>query len=138
MYVGMKTTSRGMRSVIHELSIGLKRLTSLRPAFGDGFVDISGSYGRGGAVGGLLQSELLTTKSGGDRIISVSRFHAVASMPTTTTTIIGAESRSSSLLLPAMALPLVIILLVLLFWFSLACMHSSEILAITGLSLVLI
>jgi hypothetical protein len=28
--------------------------------------------------------------------------------------------------------------LVLLFWFSLACMHSSEILAITGLSLVLI
>lgn len=90
-------------------------------------------------MGGLLQSELLTTKSGGDRIISVSRFHAVASMPTTTTTtIIGAESRSSSLLLPAMALPLVIILLVLLFWFSLACMHSSEILAITVLSLVLI
>jgi hypothetical protein len=79
----------------------------LRPAFGDGFVDISGSYGGGGAVGGLLQSELLTTKSGGDRIISVSRFHAVATMPTTTTTtIIGAESRSSSLLLPAMALPL--------------------------------
>ncbi|CAK9208804.1 unnamed protein product [Sphagnum troendelagicum] len=107
MYVGMRTTSRGMRSVIHELSIGLKRLTSLRPAFGDGFVDISGSYGGGGAVGGLLQSELLTTKSGGDRIISVSRFHAVATMPTTTTTtIIGAESRSSSLLLPAMALPL--------------------------------
>jgi hypothetical protein len=111
MYVGMRTTSRGMRSVIHELSIGLKRLTSLRPAFGDGFVDISGSYGGGGAVGGLLQSELLTTNSGGDRIISVSRFHAVASMPTTTTTtttttIIGAESRSSSLLLPAMALPL--------------------------------
>jgi hypothetical protein len=102
MYVGMRTTSRGMRSVIHELSIGLKRLTSLRPAFGDGFVDISGSYGGGGAVGGLLQSELLTTKSGGDRIISVSRFHAVATMPTTTT-IIGAESRSSSLL-PAMAL----------------------------------
>jgi hypothetical protein len=139
MYVGMRTTSRGMRSVIHELSIGLKRLTSLRPAFGDGFVDISGSYGGGGAVGGLLQSELLTTKSGGDRIISVSRFHAVATMPTTTTTtIIGAESRSSSLLLPAMALPLVIILLVHLFWFSLACMHSSEILAIAGLSLVLI
>jgi hypothetical protein len=110
MYVGMRTTSRGMRSVIHELSIGLKRLTSLRPALGDGFVDISGSYGGGGAVGGLLQSELLTTKSGGDRIISVSRFHAVASMPTTTTTtttISGAESRSSSLLLPAMALPLV-------------------------------
>jgi len=110
MYVGMRTTTRGMRSVIHELSIGLKRLTSLRPAFGDGFVDISGSSGGGGgAVGGLLQSELLTTKSGGDRIISVSRFHAVASMPTTTTTttIIGAESRSSSLLLPAMALPLV-------------------------------
>jgi hypothetical protein len=102
MYVGMRTTSRGMRSVIHELSIGLKRLTSLRPAFGDGFVDISGSSGGGGAVGGLLQSELLTTKSGGDRIISVSRFHAVATMPTTTT-IIGAESRSSSLL-PAMAL----------------------------------
>ncbi|CAK9218903.1 unnamed protein product [Sphagnum troendelagicum] len=107
MYVGMRTTSRGMRSVIHELSIGLKRLTSLRPAFGDGFVHISGSYGGGGAVGGLLQSELLTTNSGGDRIISVSRFHAVASMPTTTTTtIIGAESRSSSLLLPAMAIPL--------------------------------
>jgi hypothetical protein len=105
MYVGMRTTSRGMRSVIHELSIGLKRLTSLRPAFGDGFVDISGSYGGGGAVGGLLQSELLTTKSGGDRIISVSRFHAVATMPTTTT-IIGAESRSPSLLLPAMALPM--------------------------------
>jgi hypothetical protein len=137
MYVGMRTTSRGMRSVIHELSIGLKRLTSLRPAFGDGFVDISGSYGGGGAVGGLLQSELLTTNSGGDRIISVSRFHAVATMPTTTT-IIGAESRSSSLLLPAMALPMVIILLVHLFWFSLACMHSSEILAIAGLSLVLI
>jgi hypothetical protein len=136
MYVGMRTTSRGMRSVIHELSIGLKRLTSLRPAFGDGFVDISGSYGGGGAVGGLLQSELLTTKSGGDRIISVSRFHAVATMPTTTT-IIGAESRSSSLL-PAMALSMVIILLVHLFWFSLACMHSSEILAIAGLSLVLI
>ncbi|CAK9866757.1 unnamed protein product [Sphagnum jensenii] len=108
MYVGMRTTSRGMRSVIHDLSIGLKRLTSFRPAFGDGFVHISGSYGGGGAVGGLLQSELLTTNSGGDRIISVSRFHAVASMPTTTTTttIIGAESRSSSLLLPAMALPL--------------------------------
>ncbi len=119
MYVGMRTTSRGMRSVIHELSIGLKRLTSLRPAFGDGFVDISGSYGGGGAVGGLLQSELLTTKSGGDRIISVSRFHAVASMPTTTTTTIsGAESRSSSQLLPAMALPLVIILLVF------SCMHA--------------
>ncbi len=104
MYVGMRTTSRGMRSVIHELSIGLKRLTSLRPALGDGFVDISGSYGGGGAVGGLL-----------------SRFHAVASMPTTTTTtttISGAESRSSSLLLPAMALPLVIILLVF------SCMHA--------------
>jgi hypothetical protein len=57
-------------------------------------------------------------------------------MPTTTT-IIGAESRSSSLL-PAMALSMVIILLVHLFWFSLACMHSSEILAIAGLSLVLI
>jgi hypothetical protein len=107
MYVGMRTTSRGMRSVIHELSIGLKRLTSLRPALGDGFVDISGSYGGGGAVGGVLQSDLLTTKSGGHRIILVSRFHAVASMPTTTTTIIGAESHSSSLLLPAMALPLV-------------------------------
>ncbi len=127
MYVGMRTTSRGMRSVIHELSIGLKRLTSLRPALGDGFVDISGSYGGGGAVGGVLQSELLTTKSGGHLIILVSRFHAVASMPTTTTTIIGAESHSSSLLLPAMALPLVIILLVLLFWFSLACVHSSDV-----------